>query len=691
MRSIILLASILLFNVPAIRDTGIPVIKEGVLDLRDISFSGRYSIKLNGEWEFYWNKLYRPHHFLNADIPEPEGFIDVPSYWTDADLPGIKPTGKGYATYRLTILLPEGPLPPLGLNLKVFDSSYDLYVNGLFLGNNGVPGSREETSVPEYNPRIYRFLADTNRVEIVLNVSNFHHRRGGFWLPAEFGTFNQIQSHASVNYGRAISNVSMLVVFCIFFLFFYLLYRKDKVPLFFAIALIGMALRLLVTNQFLIYLFFNPAWDLIIRLEYFSLYITLSGGFLFLWSLYNSAYHLFFARLAVFLFSLLLVATIFLPVTIFSYFTFPVYVMVVVFAINSLTCSIIQLYRSRLVVHAFYFAGFLIIVSAALHDIILALSNVSGHGNYILSEAILIFISIQAGLLIYRWVRSFREEEKLRNRMEQLNRDLESIVESRTRELVKAKNRAESYSKKIERQNISLTETIQLKNKIFAVIAHDLRSPVVNIQYILNLLKEDEFRDKYQSLAGSCIQYSQMVINLLENMMVWGRGQEDQIRYSPDHHDLAGIILTNMSIYKDNADRKNVSVNFTQIGRTIAWVDKDLIDIIIRNLLSNAIKYTNRGGRISILLKEKHDGVDQTIIKICDNGVGIPVEKQSGLFTSKEIESTPGTENEKGTGFGLKLVHELVIVNKGTIEMDSTPGEGTCFTIALPGKKPPED
>jgi signal transduction histidine kinase len=182
-----------------------------------------------------------------------------------------------------------------------------------------------------------------------------------------------------------------------------------------------------------------------------------------------------------------------------------------------------------------------------------------------------------------------------------------------------------------------------------------------------------------------------MVINLLENRMVWGRGQEDQIRYSPDHHDLAGIILTNMSIYKDNADRKNVSVNFTQIGRTIAWVDKDLIDIIIRNLLSNAIKYTNRGGRISILLKEKHDGVDQTIIKICDNGVGIPVEKQSGLFTSKEIESTPGTENEKGTGFGLKLVHELVIVNKGTIEMDSTPGEGTCFTIALPGKKPPED
>ena len=107
-----------------------------------------------------------------------------------------------------------------------------------------------------------------------------------------------------------------------------------------------------------------------------------------------------------------------------------------------------------------------------------------------------------------------------------------------------------------------LSETIQLKNKIFSVIAHDLRSPVVNILYMLNLLKEEEFKDKYDSFADASIQYSQQVINLLENMLVWGRGQEDKIKYSPGKHDFADIILTNLSIFKETADKKEISSQF---------------------------------------------------------------------------------------------------------------------------------
>jgi two-component system, sensor histidine kinase and response regulator len=128
-------------------------------------------------------------------------------------------------------------------------------------------------------------------------------------------------------------------------------------------------------------------------------------------------------------------------------------------------------------------------------------------------------------------------------------------------------------------------------------------------------------------------------------------------------------------------------VNFTQVGNTIAYVDKDLLDIIIRNLLSNAVKYTSRGGRISILLKDKSMDEEGILLKICDNGIGIPAIKQKYLFTSTEITSTPGTEDEKGTGLGLKLCHELVILNKGKITVESKEGEGTCFAITLPKDK----
>jgi signal transduction histidine kinase len=285
---------------------------------------------------------------------------------------------------------------------------------------------------------------------------------------------------------------------------------------------------------------------------------------------------------------------------------------------------------------------------------------------------------------MYKWVKSFNEKEKLKNDLEFMNRNLEILVNERTQEIIVRNHEIEKQNTMIALQNRKLSETIQLKNRIFSVIAHDLRSPVVNILYMLNLLKEKEFKEKYDTFANSSIEYAQMVINLLENMLVWGREQEDKIKYSPERQDLADLVLTNLSIFKETADKKDISVNFTQVGSSVAYFDKDLLDIIIRNLLSNAVKYTYRGGRISILLKDKSSNSEGIMLKICDNGVGISEARQKNLFLSTEVESSAGTENEKGTGLGLKLCYDLIKLNKGTISIESSPGEGTCFMITLP-------
>jgi signal transduction histidine kinase len=279
-------------------------------------------------------------------------------------------------------------------------------------------------------------------------------------------------------------------------------------------------------------------------------------------------------------------------------------------------------------------------------------------------------------------------KEKLQIELEYMNRNLEALVNERTMELKTRNEEIEKQNSMIAIQNKQLSDTIHLKNRIFSLIAHDLRSPVVNILYMLNLLKEKEYKEKYDTFANSSIQYAQMVISLLENMLVWGRGQEDRIKYSPEKRDLADIILTNLSIFKESADNKEISMNFTQVGSSLAYFDKDLLDIIIRNLLSNAVKYTPRGGRISILLKDKTTTNEGVMVKVCDNGMGMPEDKLKHIFISAEIESSPGTENEKGTGLGLKLCHDLVKINNGTIDVESKEGEGTCFIINLPADKP---
>jgi signal transduction histidine kinase len=677
----ILFLLILIYSSENLASGSEPYAVRGVIDLRQ-SANDNFTIKLNGEWEFYWKKLLKPEDFLRNEI-KPDLFGRVPSYWTSYRSESVEITSMGFATYRLIALLPKDYRNSLGFILPVFDSSYEIYVDGKLMGGNGTPGKTEAETTPGYERVFFRYNPVSDSVHIIINVSNFHHRRGGFWLPMWTGTFADIQKKYAAGWARDWATISFLIGFSFLFFFFFIFYTRDSLMGFFSLATTGLALRPLFTSNFMIHNIMEISWAWIVRWEYIGLYIVLTGWFWFAAILYPAKLFRRITWIITLIFLAAAILTLFMPVRIFSYMTFIIYPLMIVLIAYSLTSSIKGIIRKNYVDYI-YFLTFAIISFAAINDVRISLGRSAVFSGYILTYTIILFVFIQAVLLLHKWYKAFSEKEKLQEDLEYLNRNLEILVNERTQEINSRREEIENQNIKIAIQNKKLSETIQLKNKIFSVIAHDLRSPIVNILYMLNLLKEEEFKDKYDSFADTSIQYSQQVIDLLENMLVWGRGQEDKIKYSPGKHDFADIILTNMSIFKETADKKEIIVNFTQVGNSKAYFDKDLMDIIIRNLLSNAIKYTPRGGRISILLKDKTISGEGISLKICDNGVGIPPNKQKFLFTETEIESTPGTENERGTGFGLKLCHELVSINNGTIIVESTEGQGTCFTITLP-------
>jgi len=659
-----------------------PSAVKGFIDLRKTA-NDNFTVRLSGEWEFYWKKLLNPDDFLSGNNIKPDLFGTVPSYWTSYSAKSVKTTRMGFATYRLIMLLPPGYRNSLGFIMPVFDSSYEIYVDGKLMGGNGTPGKTEAETVPGYERVFFRFNPASDSVQIIINVSNFHHRRGGFWLPMKTGTFSEVQKRYAAGWARDWATISFLIGFSFLFFFFFIIYTKDSLMGFFSLATTGLALRPFFTSNFLIHNIMKMSWIWIVRWEYLGLYLILTGWFWFAVTLYPTKRFRILTWVVTLIFSAAAILTLFLPVRVFSYMTFIIYPLMVILIVYSVTRSIMGIIKKNRVDYI-YLLTFAILTFAAINDVRISLGRSAVFSGYILTYVIIMFVFIQAVLLLYKWVKAYSEKEKLQKELEYMNRNLEILVNERTQEINARREEIENQNIKIAFQNKKLSETIQLKNKIFSVIAHDLRSPVVNILYMLNLLKEEEFKEKYDSFADASIQYSQQVINLLENMLVWGRGQEDKIKYSPGKHDFADIILTNMSIFKETADKKEITVNFTQIGNSKAYFDKDLMDIIIRNLLSNAIKYTLRGGRISILLKDKTISGEGISLKICDNGIGIPPTKQKYLLTATEIESTPGTENEKGTGFGLKLCDELVRINNGTITVNSQEGEGTCFTITLP-------
>jgi signal transduction histidine kinase len=659
-----------------------PKAVRGVLDIRESVNKEKFIVKLNGEWEFYWNKMLQPGDFI-ANSYKPDFYGNVPSYWTDYPKESVKTENFGYATYHLTVLLPPGINKALAFDVPVFDSSYELFVNGKYQGGNGTPGKSAKETRPEYRRNFFRFIPDSDTLNILIHISNFDHRRGGFWLPMKLGTFPEVQRQLANSWAAEWSVISVLLGFSLFFLFFYMLSPKDTMMAFLSIMTAGLALRPLFTSHFLILNLINMDWIWIIRAEYTGLYIVAIGCSWFSLKAYPSSIMRLMTWFITALFIIAFLGTLFLPVRVFTYITFIYYPLVLFLLLYLLYKSFTGILKGNSI-DILYFAAFFLLFLGGIHDIRVAGGKADYSADYLLPYLIVIFVFIQAALLLFKWIKAFSEKEKLQLELEYMNRNLEILVTERTQELKTRNEEIEKKNSRIALQNKQLSDTIHLKNRIFSLIAHDLRSPVVNILYMLNLLKEKEYKEKYDEFANSSIQYAQMVISLLENMLVWGRGQEDKIKFSPEKRDLADIILTNLSIFKETADNKEISVNFTQVGSSVAFFDKDLLDIIIRNLLSNAVKYTPRGGRISILLKDRTNDGEGMLLKVCDNGMGIPEAKKKYIFTSTEIESTPGTEKEKGTGLGLKLCHDLVKINNGTISVDSTEGEGTCFIITLP-------
>ena len=668
--------------------TGAPVrVEKGVLDLRHIQQGDEFTLKMNGEWEFYFNKFLYGEPGHPRDTLTPDCYGTVPGYWSEYSVGGKRLPRFGYGTYRAIILLPDGYRDRLGFDMPVFDSSYEIAINGVTSARNGTPARSRAESIPAYEPLFFSYMPKNDTLELLIRVSNYEHRRGGFWLPLKVGTFHTIQTDFTNQWFISIAVTGMLFAAFIFFFVFYLFDRKNPKLVMFSLLAASLALRPFLSTPYLISIINATNWSLIVRCEYLLLYLTVTSGAWLAYYIYPTSWFRKIALAVDFIFLAGAILVISTPVYIFSYTVWIMQALALIVLTYALVMSLRGLLKKNWI-DIINFVALIALGAGAVADIMLSNGLEEKQQIYILSFMMMVFVFVQAALLIRDWVKSGKERVKLALQLEELNRSLEDRVDERTKELKTKSIEINARNEQIALQNKKLSETVHLKNKIFSVIAHDLRSPVVNILYTLHLLREEKDWEKTEAMANSCIQYSQMLIGLIENMLVWGRGQEDMIRFAPSENDLADIVLTNISIMKEAADRKNISLHFTQVGRAVGWIDRDLIDIVVRNLLSNAIKYTNPGGKVTISVKEQEKNNAGVVIKICDNGVGISEERQKKLFTGAEIDTTAGTDSEKGTGIGLKLVHELITISKGTISVESKPASGSCFTVSLPSASP---
>ncbi|MES2518859.1 MAG: HAMP domain-containing sensor histidine kinase [Bacteroidota bacterium] len=232
----------------------------------------------------------------------------------------------------------------------------------------------------------------------------------------------------------------------------------------------------------------------------------------------------------------------------------------------------------------------------------------------------------------------------------------------------------------IASQSEKLQAVNQLKDKLFSIISHDLRSPFSQLSGTLELINEKIFTETDLSeILPQISKNTNELSKLLDNILHWSRNQLAGNLTLPQAFDLTLSIESISSLFAPSIQKKGIHYTNDGQNQMMVFADKNMIELVLRNLLYNAIKFCQNDAKITILCSEL-----PTYIQVCvsDTGVGISEERQKTLFQN-ELVSTKGTSNESGTGLGLLLCKEFVEKNNGEIWVKSILGEGSkfCFTI----------
>lgn len=248
-------------------------------------------------------------------------------------------------------------------------------------------------------------------------------------------------------------------------------------------------------------------------------------------------------------------------------------------------------------------------------------------------------------------------------------------------------NRDISKRKLEEEKEKMLTEKLREanlnKDRIISILAHDLRSPLSGIIGLTNIMSEeydeltdDEIKDYLQTTAKTATD----IFNLLDNLLEWARIKTGKKQIEPETFDLSMQVTNVIELLQLNALTKGIEIKNDVAVKTLINADKNSVSSVLRNLVSNAIKFTKYDGVIKISSVRQNGKVE---ISVTDNGIGIPKEKMEKLFHF-DVQSSMGTNFEKGTGFGLMISKDLIEKNNGSIWVESVEGNGTTFHFSLP-------
>ena len=682
-------ACIWAFSVPESLARQVDTIRahQGVLDLRAWDAANDGPLRLDGEWEMYWKQILLPDDF-DEELSLPPGQYELlPKLWNNSSIDGRSLGAFGYATYRLTILHPiENPPPRLSLYLSNYLSSYELWVDGILLSQNGKVGKDPETTTHQWLPRLVSFDLIGNDTEIVLLVANFRHRKGGVSVNPKIGNPAQLEREWMADIAVHIFLMGAYFLVGVFFIGVFLFWSEDQSIIYFIVFSLIFSLRyFLIGPRMAVFLFPDLfTFDAALRLEYLTVYL----GVPLIVTFVGESFPRIFSRTVLRVFqgisAVCALVVVFMPVNIFTELAVPfTFLMLAIslYGIWVLICAAQQKEEGgRVGLSGLGIGSLLLLVASGEY-----LGWFPGI-RYATEYGIFIFILSQALALARRLVSHFLKATKIKDAA--LAEKKEAEAASETLKQIHERMVASKYS--LEADNLNRTQKLRNAYSELAAVnqeldqflyrySHDLRSPITTLLGLNEVAETSITETAAQKLFGH-VKLTVVKMDVLVRKLMKLHEINTQQVDTPEPLSIAVMIHEILDQYATPLGTHRVHVICKVDHIPLILARRPMLQIVLENTIENALYYYNpeREDRVIEVLATIESA--SLILTIRDNGMGISEEVLPYIYDM----FYRGTTRSPGSGLGLYLAKKAIEKLDGALAVISAENEFTEVRIHVP-------
>jgi two-component system LytT family sensor kinase len=622
---IVVLIGFMLFLVIRMYPAGLGLANNGKIDLLGNNFKQNKLVTLDGQWEFYWNKLLTPEDFLIEHKPQIDSFMKVPGAWDDGKAGTRSYEHNGVATYRLHLKYPSTLTDP-AIRIQSVATAYKLYANGRLIVEVGKVSHNLSEFKDGEDSLILDMPKDTEELDLIFQVANLHYAKGGLRKSPVFGSKKVLEEQKLTLLVLQLSFSAIVFIFGMYYLFLFILQIKNKTALIFSILCFITALRSLIWGEAPLIIFFhNVTFKVLVYINYITGYNLIPIMILFVISIYPMEYKRTISRLVLIptLFFDMLLLT---PPGFMTLFTKYLYILMLLQMIYIMAIMIKVVVNKRdnaILMFIAIYIFILTIIQDILHYKGIGGINVSYMFLYGNSAVIMAMSFVQAKLQI-------------------------------------------GINKKLVLYNEILIEDYKLKDKIMATEMSFLQAQI-KPHFLYNAL---------DAIANICEEDGEKASELIVDLSIYLRG-------SLEFNNLDKMVRMEKEFeFVDtyfNIEQARFGLKIQLIKEIEISLDYPIPVLIIQPLVENAVRHgiskKQGGGIVTVRGMQILEGI---AIEIEDDGVGIEGEKLALLLSEER--------NDQGVGL-LNIHHRLLRLYGRGLDIRSEVGHGTCVRLVIPGGK----